>query len=243
METDNRERLSGMVSSLEFFLNPQVVEDEGLKRQISDHLTNGNLVKIRAALQNAVAERMFTCLDQFSNWQVYEDYSTEFHYHHHNIYPENAHYPPDLNWCREVFGSESTKALIGKLSGRDCTGPTMLSASLYLPGDHSLPHTDFTGREGSYRQVAFVWHLTKNWQANWGGALYWCKTGKYVIPSFNSLLLFNVGTDSDHLVTTVSPYARSKRLAISGWWTSKHPTEDPHASDDEIKTPKLVELI
>lgn len=249
MATDNRDAkadlLSSMVSSLEFFLNPKVFEDDELKRQINDHLTNGNLVVIKDALKKPVAEKMFACLDQFSNWKVYEDYSAEFHYHHHNIYPDNALWPPDLTWCHEIFGSESTRALIQKLSGRDCTGHTVLSASLYLPGDHSLPHNDFIGQEGAHRQVAFVWHLTKNWQANWGGDLYWCKKNRYISPSFNTLILFNVGDDSAHLVTTVSPYARSKRLAISGWWTSKNPVED-YSSDGQHNTTDnqtLLELI
>ena len=34
-----------------------------------------------------------------------------------------------------------------------------------------------------------------------------------------ALLLFNVGPDTTHFVTQVSPYAQGKRLAINGWWT------------------------
>jgi len=238
---DAKAQLRSTLSSLEFFLNPKVFEDAKTKHQISDHLKNNNLVVIRDALQAPVAERMFECLDQFSNWQPYEDYSYEFHYHHHNIYPDNKLYPHDLLWCREIFASEATKALIQELSGRDCSGPGLLSASLYLPGDHSLPHDDFSDEGGTNRQVAFVWHLTKDWQRNWGGALYWCKTNRYIPPSFNSLILFNVGKDSFHHVTTVSPYAQSKRLAISGWWTGAKPVERAPGVVPDPNT--LVELI
>jgi len=49
--------------------------------------------------------------------------------------------------------------------------------------------------------------------------LYWCARGWYLPPTFNTLVLFNVGLESNHFVTHVSPYAQGKRLAINGWWT------------------------
>ena len=93
---------------------------------------------------------------------------------------------------------------------------------MYLPGDHSLPHRDFGGN----RSVAFVWHLTRQWQSEWGGHLYWCPSGTSIAPLFNCLILFNVAASSLHLVTAVSPYARGKRLAVSGWWTSLAQLDD-----------------
>lgn len=183
------ELLGRMFTSLEFFLNRPVFANEEGKHQISDHLRNGGLVLIRDALQEAVAMRVFACLDQFSDWKVYEDNKTAFHYHHHNIYEG---YPPDLEWCRGIFASEETKSLIQTLSQRDCSGDTVFSASWYLPGDHSLPHNDFVGNQSAIRQVAFIWHLTRDWQPHWGGDLFWSPTNRYLTPSFNSLILFNV---------------------------------------------------
>lgn len=69
---------------------------------------NGDLIVIRDALQAAFAETMFACLDQFSDWKVYEGYKGHFHYHHHNIYDDEL-FPPDLLWCRAIFGSDSSK--------------------------------------------------------------------------------------------------------------------------------------
>jgi Rps23 Pro-64 3,4-dihydroxylase Tpa1-like proline 4-hydroxylase len=96
----------------------------------------------------------------------------------------------------------------------------VFSASWYLPGDHSLPHPDAvpSGAEAN-RQVAFVWHLAKDWRSEWGGALYCCTRGVYLPPVFNTLVLFNVGPETEPFVTQVSPYAQGKRLAINGWWT------------------------
>ncbi len=211
MGTDNpeakNELFGRMFSSLEFFLNPQIFADDECKRQISNHLTNGDLVVIRDALQEPVATKMFACLNEFSNWKVYEGYKDHFHYHHHNIY-EKELYPTDLNWCREIFGSQPTKSLIQELSQRDCDGEIIFSASWYLPGDHSLPHDDVSNEPGAHRQVAFIW------------------------------------PDSFHHVTQVSPYATSKRLAISGWWTSISATEDyVKQPDNGTSRQSLVELI
>ncbi len=248
MVPDNREEknalLGQMLTSLEFVANPHILGNEVSKRQISHHLANGGLVLIRDALLESVAERMFACLDQFSAWQVFEDYQTNFHYHHHNIY-DGALYPPDLEWCRGIFGSELTKSLMQTLSQRDCSGETVFSASWYLPGDYSLPHDDLPGDEGAYRQVAFVWHLSKSWQPHWGGDLFWCQKNRYITPSFNSLILFNVSPKNSHHVTQVSPFAAAKRLAISGWWTSR--TENQVGPGDEVAgstgEQELLELI
>ena len=98
----------------------------------------------------------------------------------------------------------------------------------YMPGDHSLPHTDAVpGSAGAKRQVAFVWHLAKDWRSERGGALFWCPKSLYLPPLFNTLVLFNVGPDTHHFVTEVSPYAQGKRLAVKGWWTGQSPTGDP----------------
>jgi len=114
-----------------------------------------------------------------------------------------------------------------RISGRACPGNLAFSASWYLPGDHSLPHTDAIAHAAEHnRQVAFVWHLSRDWRSEWGGALFWCPTSLYLAPEFNTLVLFNVGPDTHHFVTTVSPYAQGKRLTINGWWTGPGATGD-----------------
>jgi len=82
-----------------------------------------------------------------------------------------------------------------------------------------LPHTDWVGQ----RTVAYVWHLSKNWKPEWGGALYWAQNDHAVATfpaSFNTLVLFSVTTRSAHFVTTVSPNHKGKRLTFNGWWQS-----------------------
>jgi Rps23 Pro-64 3,4-dihydroxylase Tpa1-like proline 4-hydroxylase len=181
-------------------------------------LAAGRLIVIREAFESSFAERMHRSLDICTTWRVHEKYEDHFHYHHHNLYRESE-YPPDLTWCARVFDSVATKRWATQLSGRSCVGPTRCSASWYLPGDHSLPHTDAVASGGANRQLAFVWHLAKDWRSEWGGALFWCRKALYLSPIFNTLVLFNVGPDTSHFVTQVSPYAQGKRLAINGWWT------------------------
>ena len=170
---------------------------------------------------------MYRSLDTCTTWRVYEGYEEDFHYHHHNLY-DAPDFPADLAWCSKIFDSPSTKAWATRLSGRSCPGPAEVSASWYLPGDHSLPHNDVAPSGPNLsRQVAFVWHLAKDWRSEWGGALFWCSKGCYLPPDFNTLWLFNVGPESTHFVTHVSPYAQGKRLAINGWWTGPATTGDP----------------
>jgi Rps23 Pro-64 3,4-dihydroxylase Tpa1-like proline 4-hydroxylase len=169
---------------------------------------------------------MHRSLDACTTWRVYEKYEEHFHYHHHNIY-DGREYPPDLAWCDKIFDSGATKAWATQLSGRSCVGRTTFSASWYLPGDHSLPHNDaIAGGGDANRHLAFVWHLAKGWRSEWGGALFWCPKALYLPPVFNTLVLFNVGPDTSHFVTQVSPYAQGKRLAINGWWTGPAATEN-----------------
>lgn len=216
----NKQLLASTLNSLEFYFRQDFSPASERGSKIRDRLNAGDLIVIRDALHEGFAQRMFTCLDQYADWKLYEGYTEHFQYHHHNIYDENL-FPADLIRCRDVFGSPATKNFIQQLALRDCSGKVVLSASWYLPGDHSLPHNDFLGDEDQHRQVAFVWQLTRNWHSKWGGEFFWCRKNRYVTPSFNTLLLFNVSVDSMHFVTHVSPEAESKRLAISGWWTGK----------------------
>jgi Rps23 Pro-64 3,4-dihydroxylase Tpa1-like proline 4-hydroxylase len=224
-------------------MNPDVFRSQGALRRISEALVAGKLIVIRNAAKETFAEKMFQCLDSFSDWRVHEGYEEHFHYHHHNIYDKTL-YPPELTWCNTIFASEATKSFMQGLSQRDCSGETNFSASWYLPGDHSLPHNDYvTTGENSSRQVAFVWHLAKNWRSTWGGAFYWCPEDRYVTPVFNTLSLFTVGENSNHFVTHVSPYAQSKRLSINGWWTGKKDLGAVAARRQKSHDDDMVEIL
>jgi len=53
-----KEIVQRTVNSIEFFLNPKILGNAKLERQIKDHLLKGDLVVIRNALEAVFAERM-----------------------------------------------------------------------------------------------------------------------------------------------------------------------------------------
>ena len=213
--------------SIETYLRASLRGPGSALKDVSRRLAAGALVTIRDAFEPDFAERMYRSLDSCNTWRAHENYAERFSYYHHNVYhPED--FPPDVAWCWKVFDSSGSKAWATRLSGRTCLGPTSMSASWYLPGDHSLPHTDNVTTGDHYiRQLAFVWHLAKEWRSEWGGAFYWCPKACYMPPAFNTLYLFNVSSESSHFVTQVSPYAVGKRLTINGWWTGPAATPGP----------------
>lgn len=194
------------------FLNPKVLQRKNLKL-IETKLKQGCLVSIREAFNEEFSNLMFQSLDTENNWKLHESIHNVFHFHHHNIY-DLADFSAELLTARLIFSSSFTKKWMSQLTGKDCSEEIILSPSWYMPGDHSLPHSDNDGD----RSVSFVWHLTKNWMPHWGGGLYWCGTGDTIKPEFNALHLFNVSNFSEHMVTKVAPNAQAKRLAVNGWW-------------------------
>jgi thioredoxin 1 len=226
-QVDTRAAADAGPLSIETYLRPSLRGPGSVLANIGPRLAAGELVAIRNAFEPEFAEQMHRCLDSCKAWRVYESYEAQFHYHHHNLF-EADDYPPDLAWCARVFDSDSTRAWATRLSSRSCDGAAEVYASWYLPGDHSLPHNDVAD-SGPHlnRQVAFVWHLAKDWRPEWGGALYWCSKGCYLPPEFNTLWLFNVSPESNHFVTQVSRYAQGKRLAVNGWWTGPGATGSP----------------
>jgi hypothetical protein len=210
--------------SIETYLRPIASRTRVALASAIPRMQAGELIVIRDAFEPDFAERMYRSLDRCTTWRPYEATRRIFRIiitisttrrSIRRTSPGAPRYSP----------RRSTKAWATRLSGRSCAGPAQFSAAWYLPGDYSLPHNDIAESGESFdrqvvnRQVAYVWHLAKDWRSEWGGALYWCARAWYLAPVFNTLVLFNVGTESNHFVTHVSPYAQGKRLAINGWWT------------------------
>ena len=126
-----------------------------------------------------------------------------------------------MNETDAVFQHPATKAWIANLTGRYTYTESFGTPSRYFPGDFSMPHTDFADE----RTVAYVWHLSRDWNPSWGGALYW--TGEpetrhaYVHATYNTLNLFSVTRYTSHFVSRVASHAPDpeyKRLTWNGWW-------------------------
>ena len=234
-------RFDTAFSSIELLLDVNVARDDGYDA-IRKGLQAGRLVIVRDAFRSAFAERMHHCLDHADGWPLTEGGEGAFRFHHHNLY-QPEHFPSDLAWCRSVFDSADTKELVGRLSGRDCSGTVSFSASWYMPGDYSLPHSDHTGSSTSHeRQVAFIWHLTRTWDPSWGGHLYWGPAQRSITPSFNTLFLFTIDPGNAHFVSQVAPFAQSKRLAINGWWMGP-PSAQPEREQPRSRKAEQIEVL
>lgn len=233
--------------SIPNYLDPR--HDESSLADAGRRLQAGEVVILRDAFRREFAEA--TYLELQGNavpWTLNQAAdSTGYAYQHHNVYDRSLcawrhagrslpgallslkfHPIPAcargtgsarLNATFDVFDAADSRSWIEALTKRNCAGPVVGSPSYYAPGDHSLPHTDWSDQ----RTVAYVWHLSKAWQPEFGGALYWAQSPHATAfhhASFNTLVLFLVTTESAHFVTTVGAQAKGKRLAFNGWWQS-----------------------
>jgi Rps23 Pro-64 3,4-dihydroxylase Tpa1-like proline 4-hydroxylase len=207
-------------TNIQNVLNPYIFNDPNTIGKIKAQIRNGEICVIRNVFISEFADAMYEALDNTDTWSKNEDYFNDgYGFKHNNIYSK-ADFSPLFLQANEMFETEETKAFMSELTGRDCSGESVGAPSYYEIGDHSLPHTDHIGQ----RSVAYIWHLSKNWKAEYGGGLYWAPehlANAYLHASFNTLVLFSVTPFSSHFVTSVSPKSKgNKRLAYNGWWHS-----------------------
>jgi 2OG-Fe(II) oxygenase superfamily len=200
------------------YLSPHVMAPANLVK-LRDQLRNGKVGVIRNAFEPQFAEAMYQELNVL-DYSFQERYDNDgFAVVHHNVY-EKEKYSDFMLTVDRIFDSHQTRSFMSDLSGRDCFGDLRSGASWFAPGDYALPHND----QGESRALTFVWHLSKNWRPEWGGALYWCpenhKENAYIHASFNTLILFAVNHETTHQVTQVSRHAPEKRLSWNSWWHS-----------------------
>lgn len=91
-------------------------------------------------------------------------------------------------------------------------------ATEYKNGYFLTRHNDIVEKEK--RIVAYVLNLTPEWHPDWGGLLQFYEQDGAPLnawsPVFNSLTLFDVS--HVHAVTYVTPYAKERRLSVTGWF-------------------------
>jgi hypothetical protein len=226
--------------SLRSMLRQDIFADDSAVADISAALRAGRLVVVPDALPAEFADRVYASLDASVAWKPFDGYGANFHYRHHNLY-DYEDYPDALKECASVIGSGKTQEFMASLTGQPCDGAANCSASWYQAGDHSLPHQDLI----SDRTVAYVWHLTKNWESSWGGHFVWCPTGALMKPAFNVFTLFVVNRLSLHFVSAVASRAIGKRLAVNGWFnraSRQKPAQDgaPPATQGKEALPSIL---
>lgn len=196
-------------------LAPSLLSEPRALDHLAASLRAGRAIVIPDALPAALAEAAYHDLYHSREWRVTEGGHDFFHYRN-AIIPQLADQTPALTECNQIFQSTSTRRFLTELSGEDCTGEAVVAAAWYRPGEYALPHDDSATAEP--RAVAFIWYLTKHWRSEWGGTLFWSPTGQFILPRFNTLVLFRVTPANIHCVCPVSPAADQKRLTINGFW-------------------------
>lgn len=134
---------------------------------------------------------------------------------------------PDADAARAADG-QALAAFARFLSGpevlglmADVLGPSDIAfadaqATRYGPGDFLTAHDDAV--EGKHRRAAYVFGLSPDWRAEWGGLLLFHEPAGEVrgfVPQFNALNLFAV--PQPHSVSLVAPFAPRARLSVTGW--------------------------
>lgn len=108
---------------------------------------------------------------------------------------------------------ELLRAITGK-SGIDFADA---QGTAYGPGHFLTAHDDDVA--GKQRHAAYVYNLTPQWRADWGGLLLFHGADGHVeralVPSFNALNIFAV--PQPHSVSLVAPFAANRRYSITGW--------------------------
>src|SRR5579884_2026476 len=119
----------------------------------------------------------------------------------------------------DAFHHESILDFVRRATGDPEIARVRVQATRYLPG-HFLRRHDDSGYDAQRRRFAFVFNLSRGWQADWGGLLHFLDAEGHVVetfvPWYNSLSLFKV--PQYHCVSQVAPWAEAPRYALTGWF-------------------------
>jgi hypothetical protein len=117
---------------------------------------------------------------------------------------------------RQAFRDRRFTALFEELCGVSL-GSSAFSVHAMRQGDFLHAHTDAV----EDRRLAFVLYLSPDWQPRFGGGLHVVEPSGSVLrieAEYNSLVLFDVTTRTEHLVGPIEPEAgETARLSLGGW--------------------------
>jgi SM-20-related protein len=117
----------------------------------------------------------------------------------------------------EFLNSAGMLAFLRALTAHTDIARLDAQATLYEPGCFLTTHNDHHATHE--RRAAYVMGFTRHWLFDWGGLLLFRDDQGRVLegmtPGFNTLDVFSV--PQLHAVTSVAPFARAGRYAITGW--------------------------
>lgn len=128
-----------------------------------------------------------------------------------------------LNAFALFLSSEPVLAFLRRVSGANAIGFADAQATAYGPGHFLTAHDDAVA--GKNRLAAYVFNLTRDWSADWGGLLAFHGPDGHVeqgySPRFNALNIFAV--PQPHSVSYVVPWVPYRRYAVTGWLRREKP--------------------
>lgn len=117
----------------------------------------------------------------------------------------------------EFLNSAELLGFLRAVTGHADIARADAQATLYEPGCFLTTHND--SHPTHDRRAAYVMGFTRRWLFDWGGLLLFRDAEGRVLegmsPGFNTLDVFSV--PQLHAVTSVTPFARAGRYAITGW--------------------------
>lgn len=199
-------------------INPTVFNN---KTALNEGLKKPFLV-IRDALIPERAEQLYTELTAVGNWDRQSLVKPNFVYQRDKIGMGSEHAPECLNQLYAFLTGSECLTWMTEISGRRCDD-FHGAAAIFKPGDQITEHNDrlvFTKSDGTktVRVVTFNLYLTKRWDERWGGRFVWKNPFTTITPTFNTLVLFNVGHDTNHWVEPIAEGVEEKRLSVTGWF-------------------------
>jgi len=115
------------------------------------------------------------------------------------------------------FNGKEMIDFIGKVTDLNITTGDKTFVSRYSENCFLSNHTDDINGK-----LAFVCHLTKDWNPDFGGLYLDLRDSnniKSICPSFNKLVLFEVTAGaSPHCVTQIVNNSNKERISVSGWY-------------------------
>lgn len=184
------------------------------------HLTNTDdgVVKMRVPDRAALKRKERAALDKL----VFKRARQAFQYRYESLHVPSDATPEEragdiLGRFASLMESPEMRSALTTITGID--QPTFADghATAYGPGDLLTVHDDDV--PGKHRRAAYVYGLTPLWRPEWGGVLFFHgdddASVSGLVPRFNTLDLFAV--PQRHSVSLVTPSAKDRRYAITGW--------------------------
>jgi len=121
----------------------------------------------------------------------------------------------------EYLNSDAMLSFICEITGRRDLKSADAQYTRYTSGQFLTRHRDDVTNEE--RQIAYVLSLSKDWHPDWGGLLLFYKDDgtprEAWAPTFNTMSIFDIR--HVHSVTYVTPFAKGRRLSLTGWFRAK----------------------